>query len=118
MPKYHESNKSSNNERDNAKLNSLHEGSTTLPVKKKIVRPKKLLFHEQEKHDISTTRVVKKLEDSNDLSEYTRNQSCKMDKIKKRTMMIVNFDKYVVKHAAEALIVNHKTQVEQGIVKL
>lgn len=121
MPKNYESTefqKPSDNNTKGPNTNSSALPSNAAPQMKKKIFKQKVLFHQQEKHDISTTRIVKKLESNEDLAAYTKNQSCKMNKIKKRTVMIVGLDKYLVKNAVEALIVNHKAQLEQEIVKL
>lgn len=78
-------------------------------------KKKKILFHEQESENLKLVNKVKKLEDTGAIDEYTKNTSNRIEKIKKRTMMIVQIDKYQVKTAIEALKYKHQKSVEEEI---
>jgi hypothetical protein len=92
-------------------------GGATSRNGKRIFKPKftkKPLFHQQASVNLKSNKKISKMSSHADTSAFTKNTSNKLSKIKKRTLMCIPIDKYQVKFAIEALMVNRERELSQN----
>lgn len=66
-------------------------------------RRKKKLFYSDDAAAQKKKTTAKVIEKKEDLAQFVKNKSCRLDKIEKRTKFLVSLDKYHVRDTVEAL---------------
>jgi hypothetical protein len=92
-------------------------GGATSRNGKRIFKPKfakKPLFHQQASVNLKSNKKILKMSSHADTSAFTKNTSNKLSKIKNRTLMCIPIDKYQVKFAIEALMVNRERELSEN----